>query len=57
MRGNTIKYLCMPQDILSKIPDEAIDTSSFSSRGRGGRRGGRGVVIRGDRGCSNLLKL
>mmetsp|Transcript_25005 Transcript_25005/g.42754 ORF Transcript_25005/g.42754 Transcript_25005/m.42754 type:complete len:89 (+) Transcript_25005:118-384(+) len=43
VRGNTIKYLCMPQDILNKVPDEA-EGKTYSSRGRGGYRGrgGRG---------------
>merc|ERR1712137_916609 len=43
VRGNTIKYLCMPQDILNSIPDEIADEKPYASnRGRGGRGSSRG---------------
>uniref|UniRef100_A0A7S4MHP6 U6 snRNA-associated Sm-like protein LSm4 n=1 Tax=Vannella robusta TaxID=1487602 RepID=A0A7S4MHP6_9EUKA len=51
VRGNTIKYLCMSQDILNNIPDEVADAKSYSTRGRNSSRG-RGRGSRGSRGSN-----
>jgi len=59
IRGNTIKYLCIPDEVIDKVKEESSqpqrheiqskDSSSTRGRGRGGARGrggpGRGGIV------------
>mmetsp|Transcript_17329 Transcript_17329/g.67394 ORF Transcript_17329/g.67394 Transcript_17329/m.67394 type:complete len:141 (+) Transcript_17329:61-483(+) len=47
VRGNTIKYLLLPKEVINRVPDEVPEYKGRDSRGRGGRGRGRG---RGGRG-------
>ena len=45
VRGNTIKYICVPDDVLDKVQEEIRarpQTSGRGGRGRGRGEGGRG---------------
>lgn len=47
IRGSTIKYLRIPDEVIDAVPEESADKEGVPARGgRGGARGGRG----GDRG-------
>ena len=52
VRGNTIKYVCVPDEVLDKVREEMKNRPQRESRGDGGRggRGGRGRGGRGGRG-------
>ena len=51
VRGNTIKYICVPDEVIGLVQEENLKKSQMKpqvgGRGRGGRDGGRG---RGDGG-------
>jgi U6 snRNA-associated Sm-like protein LSm4 len=52
IRGNQIKYLRIPEEVIDMVPDEPVyQPRGRGARGRGGRgRGGRGGRGRGGRG-------
>lgn len=42
VRGNTIKYLCIPDQVVSLVQEDQQKPRDNKPRGRGGHRGGRG---------------
>ena len=46
VRGNTIKYICVPDEVIGLVQEENLKKSQMKpqvgGRGRGGRDGGRG---------------
>ncbi|ELR13033.1 LSM domain containing protein [Acanthamoeba castellanii str. Neff] len=55
IRGNTIKYLCIPDEVIDMVQENAPIPKQGAAargrgRGRGGPRGGRGRGEGGDRG-------
>ena len=56
IRGSTIKYLRIPDEVIDMVKEEVIQKSKGrgESRGRGGR-GGRGGGPRGKIGCLHAL--
>ena len=50
IRGNAIKYLRIPDEIIDLVSAEEQNARKFSSAGRGGGRGGRGGRVPGGRG-------
>ncbi len=57
VRGNTIKYLCVPDEVLHLVNEEqaAQERQRKAQRGRGGRGGRGGTSERGGTLCSAVL--
>ncbi|KNC87877.1 hypothetical protein SARC_00011 [Sphaeroforma arctica JP610] len=49
IRGNTVKYLSIPDEVLDKVKEDQVTSMSTTGRGRG-RGGDRGRGRGGDRG-------
>ena len=47
VRGNTIKYLCIPEQVVSLVQEDQQKPRDNKPRGRGGYRGTRGGDARG----------
>lgn len=50
VRGNTIKYLRIPDEVLEKVKDDDAYTRKDKGISRGRGRGGKGVTPRGGKG-------
>jgi U6 snRNA-associated Sm-like protein LSm4 len=59
VRGNTIKYICVPDEVLEKVEEENLKRAASRpqtagrGRGRGRGEGGRGRGGRGGRGVGS----
>ncbi len=59
VRGNTIKYICVPDEVLEKVEEENLKRAASRpqtagrGRGRGRGEGGRGRGGRGGRGAGS----
>ena len=50
IRGNNIKYLRIPEDIISMVPEEDLSAKGGFGGGKGGGRGGKGGKGEGGKG-------